>query len=109
EVTTAVRARVDQSAVRFLTEPKVKPKPKPPMAALSVKDAPPALITVSKTSTSYRAHSYHTKVPPAAITPFIECFTNPGDVVLDSFCGSGMTGVAALSLGRNALLSDLSP
>lgn len=109
EVTTAVRARADQSAVRFLTEPKVAPKPKRAMSGLSAKDAPPALITVSKTSTSYRAHSYHTKVPPAAITPFIECFTSPGDTVLDSFCGSGMTGVAALSVGRNALLSDLSP
>ena len=29
EVTTAVRARADQSAVRFLTEPKVAPKSKP--------------------------------------------------------------------------------
>ena len=64
---------------------------------------------MSKTSTAYRAHSYHTKVPPSAIIPFIEAFTQPGDLVSDPFCGSGMTGVAALDIGRHALLSDLSP
>jgi hypothetical protein len=62
-----------------------------------------------KASALYNAHSYHTKVPPAAIAAYIEHYTNPGDIVLDPFCGSGMTGVAALHAGRNALLSDLSP
>jgi 16S rRNA G966 N2-methylase RsmD len=69
----------------------------------------PERINVRKTSTSYRAHSYHTKVPPEAIKPFISAFTRPGDTVFDPFCGSAMTGVAALMEGRNALLSDLSP
>ncbi len=66
-------------------------------------------IEVAKNLTSYRAHSYHTKVPPEAIIPFIRAFTHPGDTVFDPFCGSGMTGVAALMEGRNAILSDLSP
>jgi len=52
---------------------------------------------------------YHTKVPPEAIEPYIAHYTRPGGTVLDPFCGSGMTGVAALRLGRRALLSDLSP
>ena len=43
----------------------------------------------------YSAHSYHTKVPPRSIIPYILHYTKPGDLVLDSFCGSGMTGVAA--------------
>lgn len=43
----------------------------------------------------YSAHSYHTKVPPRSIIPYILHYTRPGDVVLDPFCGSGMTGVAA--------------
>lgn len=109
EVTVAVRARADQNAVRVQTEPLTSPLAKPGWVVFGTAAPPPALLEVSKASTPYRAHSYHTKVPPAAITPFIEAFTRPGDTVLDSFCGSGMTGVAALSVNRNALLSDLSP
>jgi DNA modification methylase len=66
-------------------------------------------ITAGKNTYVYDAHTYHTKVPPQGIKPLIEYYTNPGDVVLDPFCGSGMTGVAATELGRKALLSDLSP
>src|SRR5258705_9627531 len=43
----------------------------------------------------YNAHTYHTKVPPRSIIPYILHYTQPGDLVLDVFCGSGMTGVAA--------------
>ena len=42
-----------------------------------------------------RAHSYHTNVPHPAIIPSILHYTDPGDLVLDGFAGSGMTGVAA--------------
>jgi DNA modification methylase len=62
-----------------------------------------------KASAIYNAHAYHTKVPPDAIKPYIEHYTKPGDIVLDPFCGSGMTGVAALLAGRDAIVSDLSP
>ena len=41
--------------------------------------------------------------------PYIEHYTEPGDLILDPFCGSGMTGVAALMTGRHAILNDLSP
>ena len=51
-------------------------------------------ISEGKTDSLYRAHSYHTKVPHLAIVPFILHYTKPGDIVLDGFCGSGMTGVA---------------
>lgn len=54
-------------------------------------------------------HPYHTKVPPSVIRARIERFTEPGELVLDPFAGSGMTGVAALDCGRRALLGDLSP
>ncbi|MGD0293815.1 MAG: DNA methyltransferase [Terracidiphilus sp.] len=66
-------------------------------------------IVAGKNSYVYDAHTYHTKVPPEGISSLIEHYTRPGDVVLDPFCGSGMTGVAATSLGRSALLSDISP
>jgi DNA modification methylase len=48
-----------------------------------------------KNDSIYNAHSYHTKVPPRAIIPYILHYTEPGDIILDPFCGSGMTGVAA--------------
>lgn len=43
---------------------------------------------------------------------YLEHYTKPGDVVLDAFSGSGMTGIAAQlcpSGQRNAILIDLSP
>lgn len=66
-------------------------------------------IKAGKNSPIYNAHSYHTKVPPEGIVPYIEHYTDPGDLILDPFCGSGMTGVAALMTGRHAILNDLSP
>lgn len=50
--------------------------------------------SVGKTDPLYKAHSYHTKVPHLAIVPSILHYTEPGDIVLDGFGGSGMTGVA---------------
>jgi predicted RNA-binding Zn-ribbon protein involved in translation (DUF1610 family) len=52
-------------------------------------------VSEGKTDQLYKAHGYHTKVPHLAIVPSILHYTKPGDVVLDGFCGSGMTGVAA--------------
>jgi 16S rRNA G966 N2-methylase RsmD len=92
-------------------------------------------VSVGKTDPLYKAHSYHTKVPHLAIVPSILHYTEPGDIVLDGFGGSGMTGVAAQWCGtapatyrheletewkkqeksapkwgaRRAILNDLSP
>jgi hypothetical protein len=52
-------------------------------------------VSVGKTDPIYKAHGYHTKVPHLAIVPTILHYTKPGDMVLDGFSGSGMTGVAA--------------
>ena len=52
-------------------------------------------VSEGKTDPIYNAHSYHTKVPHKAIMRYILHYTEPGDVVFDGFCGSGMTGVAA--------------
>jgi DNA methylase len=62
----------------------------------------------AKGSAAYNAHSYPTKVPPEAIQPFIEHHTRPQEWVLDPFCGSGMTGLAAGRAGRRSILGDLS-
>lgn len=52
-------------------------------------------VSEGKNDPIYNAHSYHTKVPHKAIMRYILHYTEPGDVVLDGFAGSGMTGVAA--------------
>src|SRR6266852_59655 len=52
-------------------------------------------VSEGKNDPIYNAHSYHTKVPHKAIMRYILHYTNPGDVVFDGFCGTGMTGVAA--------------
>ncbi|HOI53979.1 MAG TPA: DNA methyltransferase [Phycisphaerae bacterium] len=61
----------------------------------------------------YSAHTYHTKVPPQAIVEYIQHYTDPGDIVVDAFAGSGMTGVACKLLARGAerhvILCDLAP
>ena len=71
----------------------------------------PSAVDVSegKNSKIYRAHSYHTKVPPLAIVPLITHYTDKGDIVLDAFSGSGMTGLAAQYCDRRAILCDLAP
>ena len=68
----------------------------------------PETITVPRTDPVYNCHAYLTKVPIGAIQHFIQTFTKPGEVVVDFFAGSGMTGLAALTLSRRARLSDIS-
>ena len=69
----------------------------------------PDYVAGSKGGPWYTSHTYPTKVPPETIKPFIEASTVSGGLVADPFCGSGMTGVAAVLTGRRAALSDLSP
>lgn len=69
----------------------------------------PEDLSAGKNTYVYDAHTYHTKVPPAAIAILIEHYTQIGDLVLDPFCGSGMMGVAALQTKRKPILTDLSP
>jgi predicted RNA-binding Zn-ribbon protein involved in translation (DUF1610 family) len=92
-------------------------------------------VSQGKADPIYAAHSYHTKVPFKAIMGAILYYTEPGDLVLDGFAGTGMTGVAVQMCGspptdfkgqtelewqaagrpaptwgaRCAILSDLSP
>jgi site-specific DNA-methyltransferase (adenine-specific) len=49
---------------------------------------------------------YPTQKPLGVLRRVITASSNPGDLVLDFFAGSGTTGAAALELGRRALLVD---
>ncbi|HDN26146.1 MAG TPA: DNA methylase [Thioploca sp.] len=56
-------------------------------------------VSEGKNDPIYNAHAYHTKVPHKAIMHYILHYTQPGDIVFDGFCGTGMTGVAAQLCG----------
>jgi DNA modification methylase len=64
-------------------------------------------VSEGRSDPIYNAHSYHTKVPHKAIMRYILHYTQPGDVVLDGFCGSGMTGVAAQMCGDITTIKSL--
>jgi DNA modification methylase len=87
-------------------------------------------VSEGKNDPIYNVHTYHTKVPYKAIMKYILHYTNPGDIVFDGFCGSGMLAFAAQMCGvndiflenqvmqgieraswgtRKAIVSDLSP
>ena len=64
-------------------------------------------VSEGKNDPIYNAHSYHTKVPHKAIMRYILHYTNPGDVVFDGFCGTGMTGVAAQMCGDKKVVESM--
>lgn len=64
-------------------------------------------VSEGKNDPIYNAHSYHTKVPHKAIMRYILHYTQPGDVVFDGFCGTGMTGVAAQLCGDRSVVESL--
>jgi len=67
-------------------------------------------IETTKATAIYNMHSYHQgKKPHDAIRQYIQHYTEPGDLVLDPFCGSGSTALAALLEGRKAVAIDRSP
>ena len=74
-------------------------------------DVPPfdQPITTTKATAIYNMHTYWSKKPHDAIRQYIRHYTQPGDMVLDPFCGSGGTALAALMEGRAAIAIDLSP
>jgi site-specific DNA-methyltransferase (adenine-specific) len=50
-----------------------------------------------------------TQKPIGLMMKLVEQFTDPGDVVLDPFCGSGTTGIACLRLGRRFIGIERDP
>jgi adenine-specific DNA-methyltransferase len=75
-------------------------KGKPPKPA----QPPPDLLPWE-----YTGNQLHTNEKPAvAISPLIQSFSRPGDIILDPFAGSGTTAVAALAYGRRFILVEKS-
>lgn len=64
-------------------------------------------VSEGKNDPIYNAHSYHTKVPHKAIMRYILHYTQPGDLIYDGFCGTGMTGVAAQMCGDRSVIQSM--
>lgn len=50
-----------------------------------------------------------TQKPLELIKRIVKMFSNPGDVVLDPFAGSGTTCLAAMELGRSSICIEIDP
>lgn len=86
-------------------------------AGLTIRAARPATSRTSsngsgeselhcETCGKLRSGSYPTQKPIKLLERIIEAYTKPDDVVLDPYCGSGTTLVAAKRLGRDAMGID---
>lgn len=67
----------------------------------------PALWTYPPARGPDRGHP--TPKPIDLMLALVASFTDPGDVVLDPFCGSGTTGVACVRLGRRFVGVEVDP
>lgn len=56
---------------------------------------------------SPRAHT--AQKPLSLMVELVGLFADPGEVILDPYAGSGTTGVAAIRLGRRAILVERDP
>lgn len=57
----------------------------------------------------YAMHKYWGKKPFNEISKFIEKYSDNEDAVMDCFCGSGVTLIEAVKMGRKAVGIDLNP
>ena len=66
--------------------------------------------TVGRPRKAEKAFGKHpTQKPEALIQRMVEAATEPGDVVLDMFCGSGTTGVVCAQTGRRFIGIEQNP
>ena len=64
--------------------------------------------TIVPTNSKERV-GYATQKPLPILKRIVAASSNPGDLVLDFFAGSGTTGVAAAELGRRSIMVDNNP
>jgi site-specific DNA-methyltransferase (adenine-specific) len=70
-----------------------------------INPAIPRLVENSKE----RLPDFPTQLPLQLLTAIVGCVTDPGDLVIDPFSGSGTTGEACVRLGRRYLGIEQSP
>jgi len=57
----------------------------------------------------YLVHKYWARKPYNVVKSYIQKYSQPGDVILDPFCGSGVTVVESVLANRNAIGVDINP
>ena len=57
----------------------------------------------------YKMHRYFARRPWSVFRELIEHYSNPGSIILDPFCGGGVTVVECLRLGRKVIGVDINP
>lgn len=57
----------------------------------------------------YKIHKYWARKPWYIVERYINKYSNPNDLVMDPFCGSGSTGLEAIVNNRNFIGYDLNP
>ena len=62
---------------------------------------------VLRHSTSQSRDMHYATFPASLIETFVRAGSQPGDIILDPFCGSGTTGVVAIENGRRFVGSDI--
>ena len=77
-----------------------------PYIAEPIRDA---FIPKKAQSWLYKIHPFYTRQPLNVVEEYVRHFCPVGGLVVDPFCGSGVTAVAALSNKRRALCTDLDP
>ena len=106
----------EQTARRWLAEDRLIVKPGRQLAVKCyLKDSKGSLVTdfwddlVNMGGTSKERVGYPTQKPLALLERIIKASSNEGDLVLDPFCGSGTTIIAAAKLGRQWIGIDQNP
>lgn len=57
----------------------------------------------------YAMHKYWSKKPYNLVSQYIEKYSKANEIVLDPFCGSGVTTTESVKLGRRAVGIDINP
>jgi DNA methylase len=90
-----------------------EPTPEPAneeSAALTTPQRPESKVLDDVLDWRYTGNLLHpTQKPVGALAPLIAAFTQPGELVLDPFCGSGSALLAARSLKRRYLGIEIDP
>ena len=62
-----------------------------------------------RTGSVHEFYRYPARFSPSIARAAIEAFSDPGDVVIDPFCGGGTTAVEAQRLKRFSIAADINP